>query len=216
MRLQKGAEVYSSAGKKLGNLSRVILDPNTREVTHLVIEKGILFTSNKIISIDQVNPENEEMILLTTPEQDLENFQDFEEAHYVNLDSTDYPGSDVASSFWYPPADYAWWQTGPQPGIAPLPVYALQTTQNIPDGAVALEEGARVISADDREVGHIEQLIVENQDNRVTHFVVSAGLLFKERKLIPALWISTIGEKKVRLAVDAGTLERLPGYSKSA
>ncbi len=42
--------------------------------------------------------------------------------------------------------------------------------------------------------------------------VISEGLLFKERKLIPVLWISAISENEVHLSVGAGTLERLPAY----
>ena len=214
MRLVKGADVYSSQGERLGTLNRVIIDPNSREVTHIVIEKGLLFTTNKVVSIDRVNKENEDRIVLTPVAQDLEQLDDFEESHYVNLDDTDYPGSDVTTSFWYPPVDYAWWRSGVSLGTPPMPVYAVRTTQNIPEGTVALEEGAQVVSADNKDVGNIEQLVVDSQDNRITHFVVSAGLLFKERKLIPVTWISTIGEQKVRLSVNAGTLERLPDYHK--
>jgi hypothetical protein len=46
----------------------------------------------------------------------------------------------------------------------------------------------------------------------VTHLVVGKGLLFKERKLIPVTWISTIGGEEVHLLVNAGNLERLPEY----
>ena len=212
MRLVKGADVYSSQGERLGTLSRVIIDPSSREVTHFVIEKGLMFTTNKIIPIDQVIPDNEEKIILTSSEHDLGEFPDFEETHYVNLDSTEYPGSDVTASFWYPPVDYAWWRAG-MPAVAPpMPVYTIKATQNIPEGTVALEEGASVISADEKEVGSIEQLIVDSQDNRVTQLVVGKGLLFKERRLIPVTWISTIGEEEVHLLVNAGTLERLPEY----
>jgi uncharacterized protein YrrD len=212
MRLIKGADVYSAQGDKLGTLSRVIIDPNTHEVTHIVIEKGFMFTTSKLIPIDKVDPHNQEKIVLNSLEHDLNEFEDFEETHYVDLDTTESPGSDVTTSFWYPPVDYAWWRTG-MPTIAPaMPVYTIKTTQNIPEGSVALEEGAKVISADDKHVGNIEQLVVDPQDNRVSHFVIGEGFLFKERKLIPVTWISSIGEKEVYLSVKSGTLERVPEY----
>jgi PRC-barrel domain len=157
-------------------------------VTHLVIEKGLVFATNKIVPIDRVNPDDEERIVLTSLENDLGEFEDFEEAHFVNLDSADSPGSDVTTSFWYPPVDYAWW-TGLPALAPPMPVYTVKSTQNIPAGTVALEEGAKVTSADDKHIGSIEQLIVDSQDNRVTHFVIKEGILLKERKLIPVTWI---------------------------
>ena len=215
MRLVKGADVYSAQGDRLGTLSRVIIDPNTREVTHIVIEKGLMFTTNKIIPIDRINPQDPEKIILSSSEQDLNQFDDFEESHYVDLDNTEYPGSDVTNSFWYPPVDYVWWRSGMPAITPPVPVYTVRTSQNIPEGTVALEEGAKVISADDKHVGSIEQLIVDPQDKRVSHFIIGEGLLFKERKLIPVTWISTIGEKEIRLSVKSGTLERLPAYHPS-
>jgi uncharacterized protein YrrD len=77
-----------------------------------------------------------------------------------------------------------------------------------------MEEGAKVLSADGKQVGNIEQLVVDPKNKRVTHFVISAGTFFKERKLIPVQWISTISEQQVDLSVNAGTLERLPAFQK--
>ncbi len=212
MHLTKGADVYSAQGDKLGTLNRVIIDPNTRKVTHLVVEKGLLFNTNKIIPIEQVDPQNEEKIVLTSSEHDLKEFQDFEEDHFVSLDEAENTEPGVEYSYWYPPPTFPAWRTGMQMVMPPVPTYAIRTTQNVPDGTVALDEGARVESADGKQVGHIEQLIVEPENNHVTHLVISAGLLFKERKLIPVNWISTIGEREVRLSVNARTLEKLPAY----
>jgi uncharacterized protein YrrD len=102
MRLVKGADVYSAQGDRLGTLNRVIIDPNTREVTHIVIEKGLMFTTSKVIPIGRIDPQSQENITLNSSEQDLSQFDDFEEAHYVDLDTTEYPASDVTNSFWYP------------------------------------------------------------------------------------------------------------------
>ncbi|HEX5838261.1 MAG TPA: PRC-barrel domain-containing protein [Anaerolineales bacterium] len=220
MRLIKGADVYSANGDKLGSLGRVIIDPKSHEVTHIVVEKGMLFTTNKLVPIDNIEPRNEEMIILTSSERDLEELQDFEESEYVNLDATEYPEGEVESgqvetALWYPPMNSALWRTGLYTPYPSMPVYTVKTTPNIPEGTIALEEGARVVSKDDRHIGDIEQLIVEPQDNRVTHMVISDGFLFKERKLIPVLWITDISENEVHLSVGSGTLERLPAYEKA-
>lgn len=213
MHLVKGAEVYSARGEKLGTLSRIIIEPNTREVTHIVIEKGFLFTTNKLVPMDNVNPQGVKKITLR--EGDLDQFQDFEESQFVGLDPADHPAGDIESSYWYPLANYAWWRSGMDMVYPPMPTYTMRTTQNIPEGTVALEEGASVTSADDKQVGDIDELIVDPEDNRVTHFVIREGMLFKERKLIPVLWISSIGEQIVRLSVSSRTLERLPEYQKA-
>lgn len=222
MRLTKGAEIFSSTGEKLGTLDRVVIDPETREVTHLVIAKGLLFTTNKVVGIDMVNQGIEDRITLLGPQRDIDDFLDFQETHYVNLDQTENPRSDelptendIPQAYWYPPLNLAWWRAGGTDNYVSypaMPVYVPKSRQNIPEGTVALEEGARVVSSDNKHVGNIEQVIVDPQDNRVTHFVINEGVLFKERKLIPVLWISSIDEREVRLSSSARVLERLPAY----
>ena len=217
MRLIKGADVHASDGEKLGTLDRVILDPETKEVTHIVIEKGLLFKTNKIVSMDDVDSEVEDRIKLLGPKRDLDDYEDFEETHYIDLDQTDYPASEeVPASYWYPPAGFAWWRVaGPgvnMPYYAVMPAYVTRTTQNIPEGTVALEEGAKVVSKDGKHIGNIAQVIVDTEDNRVTHFVIDEGVIFKERKLIPVLWISEIDDHAIYLSATEKVLERLPEY----
>lgn len=216
MRLKKGADVYSSQGEKLGTLERVVLDPETKEVTHLVIGKGFLFKTNKLVDMDMIDPTIEDKITLSSSKQQLENFQDFEETHYVDLEQSENPGSDeLPASYWYPPINMVWWRAGgtDNPIYYPgMPAYVARTTQNIPEGTVALEEGAKVVSADRKHIGNIKQLIVDPQDNRVTHLVINEGVLFKERKLVPVTWISEIDESEVHLSVASDFLSRLPAY----
>lgn len=212
MRLVKGADVYSAQGDRIGTLDRVVIDPDTRQVTHLVIDKG-LFATSKVVSMDAVDIDKEDNITLRLSLQDVDEFHDFEESQYVNVDATEYPEGDATPAYWYPPMNSAWWRTGMYAPYPAMPIYTLKTAQNIPEGTVALEEGARVVSRDDKHVGNIEQLIVDTQDNRVTHMIITEGFLFKERKLIPVTWISNIQEDEIHLSVGSGTLERLPAYA---
>lgn len=214
MRLSQGADVYSSQGSKLGTLDRVILDPNTREVTHIVIERNFLSSEHKMVQMDRINTAVEDRITLLPPEESFDEFTDFEESQFVNLDATEYPEGDVNSSFWFPPTNYAWWRATPHIAHPGNPVYKVDTRDTLPEGTVALEEGAKVLSRDEKHVGDIEELIVEPEENRVTHFVIREGLLFKEHKLVPVTWITMIEEDEVHLSVSASVLEKLPKYQK--
>jgi uncharacterized protein YrrD len=61
-------------------------------------------------------------------------------------------------------------------------------------------------------VGDVERLIVDTGSNRATHFVIAQGLLFKDRKLIPAHWVDSVNEDKVHLVVSSKLLRGLPAY----
>ena len=43
MQFKQGAEVFSSNGERVGTIHRTVIEPDTREITHLVIQKGLLF-----------------------------------------------------------------------------------------------------------------------------------------------------------------------------
>jgi uncharacterized protein YrrD len=69
-----------------------------------------------------------------------------------------------------------------------------------------------VISADDKHIGNVEQVITNTETDTVTHFVVGKGILLKEHKLIPAHWVTTVEADKVYLSVEAALLDHLPDY----
>ncbi len=111
--------------------------------------------------------------------------------------------------YWYPPIE-----GGPR-GYFPdysRQSYIAETERNIPEDTVALKEGAKVVSADDKYVGNIECILTDPRTERVTHLLVSKGLLLKEGKLVPTRWVNIVGEDEVHLAVGSRLLDQLPEY----
>ena len=68
------------------------------------------------------------------------------------------------------------------------------------------------MSSDDKHVGDVERILVDPDTNEVTHFVISQGLLFKDRKLVPIHWVNSVEEDNVYLVVSSTVLDRLPSY----
>lgn len=214
MQLKKGANVFSSVGEKIGSLDRVVINPETKEVSHLVVEKGFLFNTNKIIPIEYVDMEVGDRIALEKNAQELEALPSYDPNAYINLDRTGYPDEEqqMDASYWYPPVDYSWWATaGGRPGSYPKPRF-VKAEDVIPDETVALKEGAKVLSKDGEHIGNIEEVIVETAEDIATHIVVSEGFFLKERKLVPTIWITDVKEDQVRLSVWSDTFENLPEY----
>jgi len=209
MRFKKGADVVSADGEKVGFVDRVVIDPETKDITHLVIGKGVLFASGNVIPIELVESTQEGQVRLEKDRDELEEaLSVFEEAHFVELDETEQPFEDVDALYWYPPVG-GWWNTGNILGYA-MPQYVLRAERNIPDDKVALQEGARVLTADDELVGSVAKVITE--DDRITHLVISAGLLLPEKKVIPSKWIHDVREHEIVLSVESGTLQSLSDY----
>jgi len=207
LELREGMSVFTRSGEELGKVNRFVLDPATNEVTHIVIQKGWLLPEDKVVSFQVIGSTAEGKVVLN---EDIENFDElppFEEIHFVR--ANDDPNDPNLTYYWYP-SHPGMGYPGFGPGHYALP--PAETKRNIPEDTVPLKEGTDIISADGKHVGDIERLIVEPDSNRATHFVISQGLLFKDRKLVPVHWIKSVEEDKVHLVVPARLLERLPSH----
>jgi len=215
MQFKEGAKVFKADGERVGTIDRVVIEPDTKEVTHLVVQKGFLFTEDKVVPMSLVGPATEDRVTLREDAGDLEKLPDFKETHYVWVgDGEAYPEQAGYASplYWYPPSGIVWWYPSYLSLGYPKPPYVPRTERNIPEGTVALEEGAEVISRDGEHVGDVERIFTEPQENRVTHILISEGLLLKTRKLIPSRWIARVYEDQVNLRVGSRLLEGLEEY----
>jgi uncharacterized protein YrrD len=212
MQFTQGARVLTSDGKDVGHIDQVVMDPQTKEVTHIVVRKGFLFTEDKIVPISLIASADEDAIHLREDAGDLYLLPPFEETHYVLLDdlergATNYP--DVPSLYWLPPA--GGWLGYPE-GFAYPPPYPVQTTRNIPEGTVALHEGAEVYSSNDELLGHVEEILTDSPTDRASYFVMSSGILLPSKRLVPMTWVQDIYEDRLVLNVGKAMVEQLREY----
>jgi uncharacterized protein YrrD len=213
MQLKQNSSVLTAGGDEVGRVDRVVIDPQSQRVTHVVVRKGTLFTEDKVVPMEMIETADEEQVRLREDAGDLESLPDFIVEEFIPIEgewgsSTDAWGY-VPPFFWYPPLGQA--HPLGYPGY-PVPPYKVETERNVPDYTVSLKEGADVLSADGDKVGEVSRVILDPDTDRVTHFLISEGLLFKERKLIPLHWVGEVVENEVRLAVDSALLERVPDY----
>lgn len=69
-----------------------------------------------------------------------------------------------------------------------------------------------MISKDGKHIGNVEEVIVETDEYRATHIVVSEGIFLRERKLVPTIWIRDVVEDQITLSVYSDLFDRLPDY----
>ncbi|MFZ6028647.1 MAG: PRC-barrel domain-containing protein [Chloroflexota bacterium] len=218
MEFKEGADIYTMDGDKVGEVSRVVIEPDTKEITHVIVQKGFLFTEDKVVPIDAIQRASEDRVVLRQDVEDLDQFQDFEETYYMYADAEREPfpamRRPVPALYWYPPVG-VWGMPG-GPAYYGSRVYSSVKEENIPEGTVALEEGARVISSDGEHVGDIERVYTEPSADRATHVLISKGLIMKERKIIPTQWMTNIMEGEIHLSVDSELVGNLPEYVNQA
>ncbi len=221
MQFKQGTHVYTSDGQDAGTVDRVVLDPRSNKVTDIVVRKGWLFTDDKVVPIDLVDVASEERVTLHESKHDLQELPEFKDTYYVPAYEEDYKGVAAPHSthyaeplYSYPPVGVAWWGVGTYMNY-PVnfePEYMTRTEEHIPDDTVALKEGARVNDLDGKHVGDVEELFFDGESKRITHLLISKGVLFKEHKLVPANWIAVTGEDEISLNVANQVVADLPEY----
>src|SRR5688572_30690801 len=81
MQFQAKANVYTTSGERAGVLDRVVIDPRNRQVTHLIIQKGLLFRSDKVVPVDMVAEAEKDRVVLKEEVGDPDGLADFAEEH---------------------------------------------------------------------------------------------------------------------------------------
>lgn len=210
IRLIKDADIYSTNGEKIGNLDRVVLDPETKKVSFLIVKEGLLFPTSKVIPMSLFDLEGEQ-IKLSDDALDMDSYPEYDASVFVGILNPEVPEDAVESVVWYPPVN-GWDPYTRMMYPTPVPKYVRRTNHVIPEDCIVLDEGASVVTKDDQKIGNVERVIVEPKDNRATHIVVGSGLLTKEFKLVPSFWIKTVMDDSVHLAIDSSFFEKLPEY----
>ncbi len=220
MRVVAGTEVYTLQGTVVGAVERVIIDPRSYTLTHLVIRKGGLFAEDRVLPVECVATLSGDRIVLDVTEFDLEALPCFDPTHFRPLDAgiLGMRGSDEAPPFarpyfWFPPVMAG----APDPG-APRPMLASSLAaspgewQAAPADAPHIAPGTPVYSAEGRHIGTVERIYGALNGEHTSHIQVIMRGATGQRALVLVEWIEGLFEGKLYLAVDETFLRTVQSY----
>ena len=85
MQFKQGASLVTLDGKGAGHIDRVVIDPKTKEITHLVIQRGLLQKEEKVVPIILVTSGRDGQLSVHL-EARTELLPAFEEEQYILVD----------------------------------------------------------------------------------------------------------------------------------
>ena len=204
IQLQKDAKVLAANGKLIGSLERVVVNPANNVITDIVVRTGsFLKQKEKVVPVRLVAETTQDKILLRDDAGELKAFPPFEEEHIVNENGSSSSAEDA------PPVIVGNLGMGTPMVQSSRRRIVTRFEQNIPEGTVAMKEGAKVITTEGKNVGSVERVLADPSFDQVTHLLVSRGLFTKEAKLIPIHWVMRLGEDKVSLRVSKDSVDEL-------
>lgn len=183
-----------------GESETVILNPETREVTHVVVKaKDLASGEHHLVPIDQVAETSRDLIRLRCSQAELAQMDLFVETHYTHTQKE--PTID-----W--PVDYTT-RSVPRATLSE-PRYAKETVERIPPGELAIRRGTKV-AARDGQVGHVGELVVDLQTGHISHMLLEQGHLWGKREItLPVSAIDYVMEDTIYLKLDKKAIAALP------
>jgi sporulation protein YlmC with PRC-barrel domain len=198
-----GSEVACSDGV-CGELSRVVVDPLARALTHLVVEPRNRAGAGRLVPIELIDSAGTE-IRLRCAMSEFEALEHAEETRFLPGASGDWGyGQGQMLSLPY----YGLGMGGMGMGMGDAGPQSV-TYDRVPAGEVEVRRGEHV-HATDGPIGQVQGLVIDPSDHHVTHVLLDEGHLWgKKRVAIP---ISTVTDVKdgVRLNLTKDQVRDLP------
>ncbi|MEA2235165.1 MAG: hypothetical protein QOD83_4981 [Solirubrobacteraceae bacterium] len=186
-----------------GHVTYIVLNPVTRKVTDVVVRELGLLGAEVIVPVEFIIESTPETVNLRLARQELAGMQSFISTRFIS------PSDDF-------PDHYHVWADYPLSG-AMLSPYAMMggegnmiSYQAIPLNELAMSRGDRVV-ATDRDVGRIDEFLVNPETMGITHLVMREGHLWGQKDVtIPVSQIARISDGTVYLRLSKQQIQELP------
>jgi sporulation protein YlmC with PRC-barrel domain len=193
MDIAANASVYCLDGY-FGRSTYIILNPITKQVTHLVVQEDVITFPERLVHIDLVAKATSDRIDLICTRSELRYMEHFHRTEFL---PSEVPDHRLDTHLMWP------YLTANVEGQS-------VETESVPPGELAVRRHARV-EARDGLVGQVDEYLVDAQGERITHLVIKTGHLWERRRVdIPVSEIDHIEENVVYLRLDKQEVERLP------
>jgi uncharacterized protein YrrD len=179
-----------------GQLTDVILAPNTEQVTHLVVETPGYGHPRHLVAVAVLQSSTGPDLRLRCSRAELEQTEFFTDTETVPFDP---------SAAWYAADGALAW-----PLAFPQVATMLVEHQRVPPGELAIDRDTPV-EASDGPVGHLAAFVLQSNDDRVVDVIVRQGHLWRQRDVvIPAAAIERIDDQAVHLRLSKARVRALP------
>ena len=198
-----GADASCTDGA-CGQVSRIIVNPLAREVTHLAVDPKHRQGPGRLVPVDLVDATTGQIRLRCTLAE-FQTLRPAQEAQSVrDLDPTAHPhyASDRKSGL----RRYPWMNRDPGGPETPQQV----TVDYVPSGAVDIHHDLTV-RATDGDIGQVQGLVVESFGHQVTHVLLQEGHMRGRKEVaIPIDAVTKIGTLLIHLSLTRHQVKDLP------
>ena len=191
-----------------GHLSRVVVDPVARAITHLAVEPSDRHSRGRLVPVESVTSTEGGVIRLKCTKPQFEVFELAEDTQLLSGEA-EHPDYDqehvVALPYYGLRTDSAGFAHTPQHRMSAR----VKLHDRVPVGEVAVRRGEHV-HATDGQIGRVKGLVIDPADHHVTHFLLNEGHLWGHKTVAIPIGAVTHIEDGVRLSLTKDEVRDLP------
>jgi osmotically-inducible protein OsmY/uncharacterized protein YrrD len=199
-----GARVHCNDGD-CGSLLKVVIDPHTQRVTDLIVKKGFLLTTDRVLPVDAVQRTSSGGVYLDISGEGLEAYPEYREVEFTE------PAPDVQAGV-YDRGDVRCWRAAYHMACAEpvIPMVRRQIHKGVDADLAVIEQGSPVTNAQGT-VGKVDHLLVDAKSGEITHLVVRKGLI-PYYPIVPISEIRAVSDEGVSVALTGDEIDALVRY----
>jgi len=199
-----GAQANCTDGVS-GHLTRVIVDPVARALTHLVIRPPLGQGPDRLVPIELAAAAPGEVRLRCT-KAEFGQLDPAEEAEFLPGNYGYVPYGPAEASAW---PYYGLGSAAMNAEIAAAAPHVV-THDAVPLNEVEIRRGDHV-HATDGSIGRVQGLVIEPETHHVTHVLLQEGHLWGRKQVaIPIRAVSAVEPEGIRLSISRSEVEDLP------
>ncbi len=210
MRLDLGSPVRCT-DDDFGELADVVIDPETRRVTHLVVQPHQRSEEPRLVPIDRVRAGEGSTLALICTVAETGELELVRESAYLRLGEVPVADPDwdvgIEDPLVIPP--YTGTDTFGAGSIYVDP-HVMVSYDRIPMGDVEIRRASGVMSSDGHHLGHVEGFVLDGEQ-QIAHLVLERGHLWGRREVvIPADAVARVENDAVVLTLSKDAVADLP------
>jgi sporulation protein YlmC with PRC-barrel domain len=151
----------------IGTSTAVIVDRESLRATHFVVKGKESPHADRLVPVERVERSTHDLISLNCSKAELDEMEPFSAEHYRAIDIPRYQVTGMAGDEFYLPDE----------------TVVATDYEQLPAHEKDISAGA-VVHATDGKVGQVDELILDEESGRVTHFVMKQGHWWGRKEVV--------------------------------
>jgi uncharacterized protein YrrD len=184
-----------------GKLAGLVIEPETRQVTDLIVKEGHLLTQAHVLPLTLVQSALEDNVNLSISSHEIDQYPEY------RVTTIEEPVTELEHSSMRVATPYGLYG----PSEPTVPMVKRKIREGIVLGQEVIEPGMPVNNAEGK-IGKVIRVLINREQGEMVYLAVQRGMFFSERLVIPNSMVEDVHESGIQITGTDKALEHLAHY----